>query len=195
MNSTISIKRMFIIMTCILFGMTIFSVLGGLFGLSHFRGALEFADNSNVLLRAQSEGDMMHGAMRADYFAGMLAAERDDAAAKKAIRDDFAEHRKKWDEALSTMKQAVKSPELMRAVADIEPAIKNYIAESGRLVDLTLTDAAGARRRAGARFRGGRLRSARVGAALSCIGEGHQRLDRRRCQECRIGCRTDDQGR
>ena len=149
MNNTISIKRMFVIMTGILFGVTVLSILGGLYGLSHFRGALEAADSSNVLLRAQTEGEMMHDAMRADYFAGMLAAERDDATEKKAIREEFAEHRKKWDEALSTMKQAATSPELMRAVADVEPPIKSYVAESNRLIDLALTDPAGARAKIG----------------------------------------------
>lgn len=55
-------------------------------------GAIAAISTNGAAMKDQLQADMMHDALRADVLAARLAAEKNDTAEVKGVREDLAEH-------------------------------------------------------------------------------------------------------
>ncbi|MBX3625128.1 MAG: HAMP domain-containing protein [Rhizobacter sp.] len=105
--------------------------------------------NVGSALRYQLQADMAHDALRADVLAALLAGEKKDAEAQKAVKDDLAEHAGQFRESLKTLETLALDAEARAAVDKVRPALIAYVDSATAVVNLAFTDRAAAEARMG----------------------------------------------
>ncbi|MEQ1865406.1 MAG: methyl-accepting chemotaxis protein [Micropepsaceae bacterium] len=94
-------------------------------------------------LRDQMQADMMHDALRADFYAAIIAAETQPQARDQVLAD-VAEHIKTFRESIDDVKAKQFGGEIDKALAGLEAPLGAYMDMSKRLADLAFVDRAAA---------------------------------------------------
>ncbi len=112
----------------------------GLISTQSLRGTVDESATIAQIIRNHLEGDMMHDALRSDVLSALLAAQNLDNAKIEQAGKDLKEHTKWFERLMAENKALAKDPEIRKALADVEPALKAYIAEANYIQQLSLTD-------------------------------------------------------
>ncbi|TFW20497.1 methyl-accepting chemotaxis protein [Duganella callida] len=99
--------------------------------------------NSSAI-KDQLQADQAHDALRADVLAARLAADKNDAAGIKAVREDTAEHIALFRKLIKDMDAADTGPEVRSAMAQVKPDVDRYLQSAQEMVELSLNDPAAA---------------------------------------------------
>jgi len=91
-------------------------------------------------MKDQLQADMMHDALRADALAARLAADRNDAAEIKGVREDTAEHIALFRKLIDDMGAATTDAEIQQAMRQVRPDVDRYLASAQQMVTLALSD-------------------------------------------------------
>ena len=91
-------------------------------------------------MKDQLQADMMHDALRADVLAARLAADRNDAAEIKGVREDTAEHIALFRKLIDDMGAATTDAEIQQAMRQVRPDADRYLASAQQMVTLALSD-------------------------------------------------------
>jgi len=91
-------------------------------------------------MKDQLQADMMHDALRADVLAARLAADRNDAAEIKGVREDTAEHIALFRKLIDDMGAATTDVEIQQAMRQVRPDVDRYLASVQQMVTLALSD-------------------------------------------------------
>lgn len=111
----------------------------GLHSAWRMSSSLADASLSTSAIRAQLEADMMHDAMRGDFYRA-LARGGADAGVAAEIRADLQVHAAKFREQLDELVRMPLAAEVAAMAGRVRPAIDRYIATTERLVDTALSD-------------------------------------------------------
>jgi methyl-accepting chemotaxis protein len=123
---------------------TLVGVTGGFATRSLLDANRRLATNTNLITN-HLEADMMHDALRADVYAGLLATNASDRAEAKA---DFVQHADRLQRALELNRNLTTDPALQRALDDARPELDAYVASGEGVFDrIGRDDQAGARDR------------------------------------------------
>lgn len=115
-----------------------------LYAVKEQQTALATTTRDAVAMRHHQQGDMMHDALRADVFAGMLAAKAGQAAGIAEAAKDALEHAKEYEENLAANLATSLSPEIDAALKALRPDAQTYIALSHTLLKNLAADPAAA---------------------------------------------------
>ena len=120
----------------------IFVVIGliAYFTVDRFNDTLREAASNTSLLRANSDAAIMNNAIRGDAMTFVLAFERGDTAWMARLEKQFEDHKNVMSKAMATIGDAKAAPNIRKAIDELRPAIKSYIAESDELFALTKSD-------------------------------------------------------
>ncbi|TYQ02661.1 UNVERIFIED_ORG: methyl-accepting chemotaxis protein [Zoogloea ramigera] len=91
-------------------------------------------------MKDQLQADMMHDALRADVLAARLAADRNDAAEIKGVREDTAEHIALFRKLIDDMGAATTDAEIQQAMRQVRPDVDRYLTSAQQMVTLALSD-------------------------------------------------------
>lgn len=140
-----TIRNRILVLSGIAVGLvTLVGVTGWFASRSLLEANRRLATNSNLITN-HLEVDMMHDALRADVYAGMLAT---TAADRAEARTDFVEHAGRLQRALELNRQLATDPVLQRSLEEARPDLDAYIASGdGILEHVGRDDVAGARER------------------------------------------------
>lgn len=118
----------------------------GLVALQQVQRALADTTRDAVAIRNHIQGDMLHDALRADVFAGLLAAKAGHTEAIGATRAEADARFKEFREVMQANLQAHLSPEIDNALKALQPEVQAYGAQAVQLLGLMATDLAAAER-------------------------------------------------
>jgi methyl-accepting chemotaxis protein len=96
-------------------------------------------------LKAQTDADMAHDALRGDVLATLLAGGRDDPDTEKALKADVEAHGADFAKALKDLQELPLNPETRRAVEQVRPALVAYLDHARRISAEAWQDVRGAR--------------------------------------------------
>ena len=113
-------------------------------------GAMGAITSNGSAMKDQLQADMMHDALRADVLAARLAADGNDAAEIKGVREDTAEHIALFRKLVDDMASATSDAEIQQAMRQVRPDVDRYLASAQRMVALALSDKAAAQAQFGA---------------------------------------------
>ena len=91
-------------------------------------------------MKDQLQADMMHDALRADVLAARLAADRNDAAEIKGVREDTAEYIALFRKLIDDMGAATTDAEIQQAMRQVRPDVDRYLTSAQQMVTLALSD-------------------------------------------------------
>lgn len=111
----------------------------GLYSAWRMSGSLAEASLSTSAIRAQLEADMMHDAMRGDFYRA-LARGGTDTAVAAGVRADLKEHAARFREQIEALADMPLAAEVATMATRVRPAIDRYIATTERLVETALSD-------------------------------------------------------
>ncbi|MFN3228403.1 MAG: hypothetical protein ACK41P_00955 [Asticcacaulis sp.] len=112
----------------------------GLISTQSLRGTVDESATIAQIIRNHLEGDMMHDALRGDVLSALLAAQNLDTAKIEQAGKDLKEHTEWFERLMAENKALAKDPQIRKALADVEPALKAYIADANHIQQLSLTD-------------------------------------------------------
>jgi methyl-accepting chemotaxis protein len=82
--------------------------------------------DASTAVRASMDGDMMHDAIRGDALASVLAAVEQDTGGADAAAKALAEHRQRFEEALTTLERQPLSAEVRGLLEKTRPLVAAY---------------------------------------------------------------------
>ncbi len=103
-------------------------------------GAMDAITVNGSAMKDQLQADMMHDALRADVLAARLAADRNDAAEIKGVREDTAEHIALFRKLIDDMGAATTDAEIQQAMRQVRPDVDRYLTSAQQMVTLALSD-------------------------------------------------------
>ena len=112
----------------------------GLGAVSELRSALKEISTSGQALRSHMQGDMMHDALRSDVLAALLAAQKGQMEQRDAIAADIQDHAKIFRDAITSEKQLITDPSVLREIQALLPALADYISGTEKIEDLAFRD-------------------------------------------------------
>lgn len=130
-----------------LFGALLASGSGGmgLLGVSRVAVSIDEAVQAGEALQTSQGADMMHDAIRADAQMAYLGALDKSAASISQAKAGFAEHAKKFNEALIKLSQSPLSASSRSALTTVQPLVQKYLESAARVIDAASVDAAKAK--------------------------------------------------
>jgi|GEM_PF-4329615 len=109
--------------------------------------SMDAISTNGAAMKDQLQADQAHDALRADVLAARLAAEKNDAAEIKQVRDDTAEHIALFRKLLKEMDAAGADAEVKQAMDKVRPDVDRYLKSAGDMVELSLSNPAAAQAR------------------------------------------------
>ena len=103
-------------------------------------GAIAAISTNSAAMKDQLQADMMHDALRADVLAARLAAEKNDPAEVKGVREDLAEHMALFRKGIKDMEATDIDAEVRSAIAQVRPDVERYLKSTEEMVELSLTN-------------------------------------------------------
>ena len=121
----------------------------GIYSVRYVQESLEDNGKGAVALRNHLLADMMHDALRADVFAGLIAAKAGRPADIAKAAQDAVEHAKELSERMNQNieLQANLSPEIAAAIRGVLPSLQRYSAVAKKVFEELVTDPVAAERR------------------------------------------------
>jgi methyl-accepting chemotaxis protein len=99
----------------------------------------KIVDTGSALM-TQMTADQDHDALRADALAALLAGEKKDEPAQKAVREEFDAHARELRESMKKLESAGLDADALASVRHTEPALLAYLASAEDIVALAATD-------------------------------------------------------
>ncbi|MHA4870431.1 methyl-accepting chemotaxis protein [Duganella sp. PWIR1] len=106
--------------------------------------SMDAISTNSAAMKDQLQADQAHDALRADVLAARLAAEKNDPAEVKEVRQDTAEHIALFRKLIKDMDAANTDAEVRQAMEKVRPDVDRYLASAEEMVNLSLTNAAAA---------------------------------------------------
>jgi methyl-accepting chemotaxis protein len=106
--------------------------------------SMDAISTNGTAMKDQLQADQAHDALRADVLAARLAAEKNDAAEIKQVRQDTAEHIALFRKLIKEMDAAGADTEVRRAMDKVRPDVDRYLKSAGDMVELSLSNPAAA---------------------------------------------------
>lgn len=108
--------------------------LTGYVAISRLIEANEASARYTEALRKQLETDMMHDALRADVLAALLAAARQDAAARTEIEADLARHVKQLQQSFAALEALRLNGDIQNMAGAARAPLQSYVASAQAMV-------------------------------------------------------------
>ncbi|WP_343732967.1 methyl-accepting chemotaxis protein [Duganella sp.] len=145
MRLTIRQRLLLINLTTLLF----VSLVGlvGYYAVHVLDGSMDAISTNSSAMKDQLQADQAHDALRADVLAARLAAEKNDPAEVKEVRQDTAEHTALFRKLIKEMAAANTDAEVRQAMDRVRPDVDRYLASAEEMVELSLTNPAAAQAR------------------------------------------------
>ncbi|WP_308494388.1 methyl-accepting chemotaxis protein [Duganella lactea] len=106
--------------------------------------SMDAISTNSSAMKDQLQADQAHDALRADVLAARLAAEKNDPAEVKEVRQDTAEHIALFRRLIKEMDAASTDGEVRRAMEQVRPDVDRYLKSAEEMVELSLTNPAAA---------------------------------------------------
>ncbi|HEX5341187.1 MAG TPA: methyl-accepting chemotaxis protein [Duganella sp.] len=106
--------------------------------------SMDAISTNSAAMKDQLQADQAHDALRADVLAARLAAEKNDPAEIKQVRDDTAEHIALFRKLIKEMDAAGAEGEVKQAMDKVRPDVDRYLKSAGDMVELSLSNPAAA---------------------------------------------------
>jgi methyl-accepting chemotaxis protein len=106
--------------------------------------SMDAISTNSAAMKDQLQADQAHDALRADVLAARLAAEKNDPAEVKEVRQDTVEHIALFRKLIKDMDAANTDAEVHQAMEKVRPDVDRYLASAEEMVNLSLTNAAAA---------------------------------------------------
>src|SRR5450830_109136 len=114
--------------------------LVGYYAVSVLDGSMDAISTNSSAMKDQLQADQAHDALRADVLAARLAAEKNDPAEIKEVRQDTAEHIALFRKLIKEMDGASTDAEVHRAMEQVRPDVERYLKSAEEMVALSLTN-------------------------------------------------------
>ncbi len=121
--------------------------LVGYYAVHVLDGSMDAISTNSSAMKDQLQADQAHDALRADVLAARLAAEKNDPAEIKEVRQDTAEHIALFRKLIKDMDAASTDAEVHRAMEQVRPDVERYLKSAEEMVELSLTNPAAAQTR------------------------------------------------
>ncbi|RZT11461.1 methyl-accepting chemotaxis protein [Duganella sp. CF402] len=102
--------------------------------------SMDAISGNSAAMKDQLQADQAHDALRADVLAARLAAEKNDPAELKQVRDDTAEHIALFRKLIKEMDAAGAEGEVKQAIDKVRPDVDRYLKSAEQMVELSLRD-------------------------------------------------------
>jgi len=112
----------------------------GLWGVSKTDHAMDRIVASSKVLATNLRADVMHDAMRADVFNGLLAAASTGVGTEQSVLADVKKHAKAFRDALDFVEQERLNQEVDQEVARVKPLLEAYVVQAEETVRLSFSN-------------------------------------------------------
>ncbi|MTV39304.1 methyl-accepting chemotaxis protein [Duganella radicis] len=102
--------------------------------------SMDAISTNSAAMKDQLQADQAHDALRADVLAARLAAEKNDPAEVKEVRQDTAEHIALFRKLIKEMDAASTDAEVRQAMEKVRPDVDRYLKSAEEMVALSLSD-------------------------------------------------------
>ncbi|MYM26175.1 HAMP domain-containing protein [Duganella sp. FT135W] len=102
--------------------------------------SMDAISTNSAAMKDQLQADQAHDALRADVLAARLAAEKNDPAEVKEVRQDSAEHIALFRKLIKEMDAASTDAEVRQAMDKVRPDVDRYLKSAEEMVELSLTN-------------------------------------------------------
>jgi methyl-accepting chemotaxis protein len=102
--------------------------------------SMDAISGNSAAMKDQLQADQAHDALRADVLAARLAAEKNDPAEVKEVRQDTAEHIALFRKLIKEMDAASTDAEVRQAMEKVRPDVDRYLKSAEEMVELSLTN-------------------------------------------------------
>ena len=116
----------------------------GLLNVGKLSEAFDESINTGLALQKSQEADMMHDAIRGDVLLALLSSQTNDAAGLAEAQKDLLEHAANFSKALTELQALPITDQARQVVAQVAPALKNYVDSAANIQKLATSDAAAA---------------------------------------------------
>ncbi|SDH44512.1 MULTISPECIES: methyl-accepting chemotaxis protein [unclassified Duganella] len=142
MRLTIKQRLLLINLTTLVF----VSLIGlvGYYAVQVLDASMDAISTNSGAMKDQLQADQAHDALRADVLAARLAADKNDPAEVKEVRQDTAEHIALFRKLIKDMDGANTGGEVRRAMDQVKPDVERYLKSAEEMVALSLSNAAAA---------------------------------------------------
>ncbi|MYM36871.1 hypothetical protein GTP38_21310 [Duganella sp. FT94W] len=106
--------------------------------------SMDAISTNSSAMKDQLQADQAHDALRADVLAARMAAEKNNPAEVKEVRQDTAEHIALFRRLIKEMDAASTDGEVRRAMEQVRPDVDRYLKSAEEMVELSLTNPAAA---------------------------------------------------
>jgi len=142
MRLTIKQRLLLINLTTLLFVALIGLV--GYYAVHVLDTSMDAISTNSAAMKDQLQADQTHDALRADVLAARLAAEKNDPAEVKEVRQDTAEHIALFRKLIKEMDGADTGDDVRRAIDQVRPDVDRYLKSAEEMVALSLSNPAAA---------------------------------------------------
>ncbi|MET0334726.1 MAG: methyl-accepting chemotaxis protein [Rhizobacter sp.] len=149
MNFKFDIRRKLLALSVLGLAFVLAVGLAGIVATTRLATSTERISIVGSALRYQLQADMAHDALRADVLAALLAGEKKDADAQKAVKADLDEHATQFRDSLKTLETLALEADTQAAVDKVRPALIAYVDSATTVVNLAFSDRAAAEARMG----------------------------------------------
>ena len=118
--------------------------LVGYYAVHVLDSSMDAISSNSAAMKDQLQADQAHDALRADVLAARLAAEKNDPAEIKQVRDDTTEHIALFRKLVKEMDAAGTEGEVKQAIDKVRPDVDRYLKSAGDMVELSLSNPAAA---------------------------------------------------
>lgn len=120
--------------------LTIIVALSGAYGIKSTNGALLEVELNSAALQNHMMGDMMHDGLRADVLAALHDAEATQGKNKETVLADLNDHCETFAGAIAANEKLELEPTVKNAIAEVKPALSEYIAAAKQVSYLAYRD-------------------------------------------------------
>ncbi|MBN1006099.1 methyl-accepting chemotaxis protein [Amphritea pacifica] len=138
MNMTIKLR---------LFGLGVLSILllsiaGGVgyWSMTQLNNSMNMIVVNSTILKNHLTADMMHDALSSDAMSAIVAAKTGNSKEIQVINENFKEHSSTFIEMLTENQKLLTDAEVRAALNNVMPALKDYIATAGSIIDMAAND-------------------------------------------------------
>ncbi|MRX10713.1 HAMP domain-containing protein [Pseudoduganella sp. FT25W] len=102
--------------------------------------SMDAISTNSSAMKDQLQADQAHDALRADVLAARLAAEKNEPAEIKEVRQDTTEHIALFRKLIKEMDAAATDAEVHRAMEQVRPDVERYLKSAEEMVELSLSN-------------------------------------------------------
>ncbi len=112
----------------------------GYYAVNVLDNSMDAISTNSSAMKDQLQADQAHDALRADVLAARLAAQKNDPAEIREVRQDTAEHIALFRKLVQDMDAASTDAEVHRAMTQVRPDVDRYLKSAEEMVSLSFSD-------------------------------------------------------